>query len=484
MVGMEQPENPDSSHTPPPTPPGTPPSAGRSFYTWVRDLGITRSNDDKWFTGVAGGIAARAGIDPLIVRGIFVALTVLGGAGLLIYLAAWLLLPDATGKIYVEEIVHGRATPGVVVAGLIVVLVIAVPVLIGLVRSIFIGPGEWWFLNLVGAPEWVTVTFTVLWWAVLMPAAVVCLVLWLIRRNARNSNDSAADDGKAPGTDWAGQAAQSAAEWGEKAGAQATAWGEKVSSQSANLGQKVDAQATAWESKIRTHHAQTSLGAAHILLTLALGLLAAGGIAAWAISSDTATRVVWLFALIAFVAVCAVSMIVAGVRGKHSGWVGFLAFAGVIALFFTPLSTVLPNDMKVVLLGESFITVDDGAPSESGVLSLAGNVTVDLTDLDENDTGRTVEVWMMAGSVEVLLPADHATRVDIQLIAGNTNEDISGRDSRTTISPFQFRSIDSNTSGAASANITEVRVHMLAGNVDVFDAPIAERIRQSTGVNR
>ena len=44
--------------------------------------------------GVAGGLAARLDIDPLIVRGAFVVLAVAGGGGILLYLLGWLLLAE------------------------------------------------------------------------------------------------------------------------------------------------------------------------------------------------------------------------------------------------------------------------------------------------------------------------------------------------------------------------------------------------------
>jgi phage shock protein PspC (stress-responsive transcriptional regulator) len=43
--------------------------------------------------GVAGGLAAAAGIDPVIVRVLFAATALLGGAGLLVYLALAAVLP-------------------------------------------------------------------------------------------------------------------------------------------------------------------------------------------------------------------------------------------------------------------------------------------------------------------------------------------------------------------------------------------------------
>jgi phage shock protein PspC (stress-responsive transcriptional regulator) len=47
--------------------------------------------------GVCGGLAEYTGIDPLLWRVGFVALTLAGGAGVLVYLALWLLMPTSPG---------------------------------------------------------------------------------------------------------------------------------------------------------------------------------------------------------------------------------------------------------------------------------------------------------------------------------------------------------------------------------------------------
>jgi phage shock protein PspC (stress-responsive transcriptional regulator) len=61
----------------------------------VRDLArIRRSTSDRRVAGVAGGLARHLDIDPLIVRVAFVVLTFFGGAGLLLYIACWLLVPE------------------------------------------------------------------------------------------------------------------------------------------------------------------------------------------------------------------------------------------------------------------------------------------------------------------------------------------------------------------------------------------------------
>ena len=55
---------------------------------------LQRSRSDRMLAGVCGGLARYFEIHPAIFRVGFVVLTLLGGAGILIYLAAWLVIPD------------------------------------------------------------------------------------------------------------------------------------------------------------------------------------------------------------------------------------------------------------------------------------------------------------------------------------------------------------------------------------------------------
>ena len=61
----------------------------------VLDLGrLRRSNHDRRIAGVSAGLARHLDIDPIIVRVTLVVLVFFGGAGLLLYGAAWLLVPE------------------------------------------------------------------------------------------------------------------------------------------------------------------------------------------------------------------------------------------------------------------------------------------------------------------------------------------------------------------------------------------------------
>jgi phage shock protein PspC (stress-responsive transcriptional regulator) len=57
-------------------------------------MSLTRPRDDRIIAGVCSGIARRFNLDPTVVRIVFVASLFLPGPQILIYLVAWLLMPD------------------------------------------------------------------------------------------------------------------------------------------------------------------------------------------------------------------------------------------------------------------------------------------------------------------------------------------------------------------------------------------------------
>jgi phage shock protein C len=56
---------------------------------------LRRSGTDTMIGGVCGGLAEYTGIDPVLWRVGFVGLTLAGGAGVLVYLLLWVLMPSA-----------------------------------------------------------------------------------------------------------------------------------------------------------------------------------------------------------------------------------------------------------------------------------------------------------------------------------------------------------------------------------------------------
>lgn len=56
---------------------------------------LVRSRDDRWISGVCGGIAAYLGVDANLVRLVVVLGTLLGfGSFAIAYLVAWILMPE------------------------------------------------------------------------------------------------------------------------------------------------------------------------------------------------------------------------------------------------------------------------------------------------------------------------------------------------------------------------------------------------------
>jgi phage shock protein PspC (stress-responsive transcriptional regulator) len=132
-------------------PPGDAPTGGAAPAPAPRRL--YKSRDDRMIAGVCGGLAEYFGIDAVIVRVIAVALVFAGGAGLLAYIAAWLLVPE-------------RDTPPGAGAGRIATIVgaIALVCAIGALVPFWGGPFGGWhaggpflflvFLGLAGLGIW------------------------------------------------------------------------------------------------------------------------------------------------------------------------------------------------------------------------------------------------------------------------------------------------------------------------------------------
>ena len=577
--------NPDSDTTVPPPPAG-------GFFAWIRNLGIERSSE-RWFAGVAGGIAAKANIDPLIVRGVFVVLALLGGPGILLYLVGWLLLPDVQGRIHVEEIIRGRAQTGVLITAIVLAAVVCIPVIIGFVSAPPLTIWGWDAWSVMGMPDWLSATIAWVCWIAILVFGGIWLRRVLLERGRKQaaaaageagatgatsaaaaadtaaadaagaaerswaapttgaaaatgaaatagaagsasaagsagSDRATADPAGAPTTDhpepgpvgssddWA----QRANQWGERAGAAADRWGEQLGS-----------QADEWTARYAEHHDAHRLGAAHTIITIALALLVGGVTALWVSTSgalsDVATSgsaaghptpVAIIAALVAALAVLAVSIIVAGVRGRHTGMIGFLAACGVVALLF---AAVLPWGTRF----QPFGTLEVTGVQEPGAVLLAGNARIDLSDLDRtgvpavsgsntsasntsasnasasntsgsnssgsNSSGSTAPeggadlvVWQLTGNATVTLPAEHPTSVTVYMLAGNIGEQW-GEETRNSAGPFLSKRVTANLDGrsASDAEVAHVEVFMLAGNARVVgsaeDSGLTEEARRN-----
>ncbi len=104
---------------------------------------LTRSRDDRVIAGVAGGLGRYFNVDPVIFRIAFAASLLIGGLGGLVYLAAWVFIPEGDGA--AQPAAKPRERSGALTVLAIVVLVLVAgplllaPVLIILGAGLFAG---------------------------------------------------------------------------------------------------------------------------------------------------------------------------------------------------------------------------------------------------------------------------------------------------------------------------------------------------------
>lgn len=144
---------------PPAYGPPPPPRQGSGLddlFARLRGLDVRRDTDRRWFGGVCAGLAARFGVDPLLIRAGAIALTIAGGLGIGVYLVLWLLLPDRHETVLAERAVrHGDVWP-------ILLVVLTGLFLVGSVISVAAGGdgpgGPYWLLVPVGLVVWILAT--------------------------------------------------------------------------------------------------------------------------------------------------------------------------------------------------------------------------------------------------------------------------------------------------------------------------------------
>jgi len=142
---------------------------------------MRRSRDDRYIAGVCGGLARYLNVDPVVVRVIMAALTVVGGVGIVLYGAAWLLVPEEGSDQSMLES-HLPASPRVRMLGWIVAGVIA--------AIAVIGSGPWFDWGWIGP----------------FPLIGLIVLIWVLAR-PRSSASSEPATSTAPTTPPAGSAA-------------------------------------------------------------------------------------------------------------------------------------------------------------------------------------------------------------------------------------------------------------------------------------
>lgn len=76
----------------------------------TRTSKLYRSETNKVLGGVCGGLGNYFNIDPTIIRIVFIAITLLGGSGVLVYIILWLVIPSqSSSKSFPEDHIKENA---------------------------------------------------------------------------------------------------------------------------------------------------------------------------------------------------------------------------------------------------------------------------------------------------------------------------------------------------------------------------------------
>jgi phage shock protein PspC (stress-responsive transcriptional regulator) len=408
------------TETPTPQPPSEtppPPLAGNRFFAWMRSLGLTR--ESGWVGGVCAGIAQRLGIDPVIVRGVFVVVAVLGGPAFLLYAAGWLLLPDAKDRIHLEEVFRGRLESPIAGIGALVLLSM-LPVTQGFW---FAGNAFW------GPPYWGDAAGRALW-TVIVLGAIVWFVVWVARRSgsapAPRSPEKAAFVAEAPaavsspteapaGRPEAPPATATTEEFAAWRVSQA-AWKaendafrrqqkEEQNAASAAAHEQYRLERAARREVERARWARTRSNPLFSFVVIGLSLIA-GGITVLALGSRPEAFVAGLGVTLG---ILAVGIIVNGARGHRPGGAQGVALLVLAALF---VAAIVPRSPNISYVDDArFVPTADGP---GFYVNGVGDTVLDLREYFDSPavTGQT-ETWYQnislvsgIGDVTVLVPSD------------------------------------------------------------------------------
>ena len=442
----------------------TPPqSTSNRFFTWMRSLNIQR--EPGWIGGVASGIATRLGIDPLIVRGIIVVVAILGGPALLLYAAAWLLLPDLNDKIHLERVLKGELEPPVAGIGVLVLLAL-LPVSQGFW---FAGSAFW------GEPQWGATLGRALWTLIILGLAI-WLVVWIARRpgiiptiKATMTSAPTPPPANAPAADFAAWREQQAAWKTEN-----IAYRQQQSAERAAALRELHAEQRAeWDARqavTRERNRRSRPNPLFTVLVIGLALLL-GGFTMLYLKGGELEVTTAVAGLSVALAVLAIGIIVNGIRGKRSG-----GAAGLAGLLLVPLVlfTVFPQNTHFQYTSAYFAPQNEFNSNVDLYVAGSGGVVLSLLDYYDDEPLRN-GVWesddiflvVMSGSVQVLVPEDAYTDVNATAIVGGVqiddDDNRNGYDSRGRTTTIKFNE------GAADESQLSLHILVLNGTITIID---------------
>jgi phage shock protein PspC (stress-responsive transcriptional regulator) len=364
-AGMPVPD--DTGMTDPNVHPSSPPPASTA-----RPPQLRRRASDRVAAGVATGLADYLNVDPLLIRVGFVGLVLLNGAGFLIYLAAWLLIPVEGRDVSIVEGWVRRLGVSSGTAGTVALLLVAI-----VAALLFIDwPSPAGPPRIGGAVERAAQT-SARYAAFTLALVVIVGGVLLVRR---------AGPGGPPG------------------GTDRTAVGDP------EAGTVGPPPATAFERAARPAPERSPL----VLYVLGFLLLALGGLAA--IDGGTAAEILPREYAGLALAVLGAGLVVAGWWGR-ARWLIFVALALVpVGLALSFVSVPLNGDW-----GSHRAAPASVAELREEYQLAGGRLTIDLTSLPPSTEARHISADIGMGRLVVILPVEARAEITTEVGAGSTD---------------------------------------------------------------
>ncbi|WP_432487548.1 PspC domain-containing protein [Kineococcus sp. SYSU DK018] len=387
----------------------------------VRSWGVVRG-EDRWFAGVCGGVAARTGLDPVLVRGLLIALVLVGGLGLALYGAAWAVLPDARGRVELEAAATGDVSGALVLAGGLVLLDLAVGRGVVGVEVGPLGGGPGWGLLVTG------LVAALLWWLFRDRIEAACA-----RHPGRRDEPGRRDDPAAPAAPAAPASPLSlrkeppAAPVDRAPVTAAPPAAPDAGGPVAGFGSAVERRAAALE-KARAaaeRRAAARRPGSPLLTTVVLGAaLFAAGLVVLADLLVPLPAPAPVLALSAALAVVGAGAVAAGLAGRRTALVGLGAPLAVVTVLAGTLPSAGGWQWEV---DGTWAPTAASAREQDALSSAVGRLRVDPSGLGAG-APAPVTATLAVGRLEVVVPAGRTVLVDARSLAGSLRWDSAGGD--------------------------------------------------------
>lgn len=371
----------DTTQTPPEDDAAAPPSDDDFQAQRLRTIAdMRRSSDDRLVAGVAAGAARYLNIDPVVIRILFAVMTLVGGAGLIMYVAVWFLVPsdDAQKSVAADWFRLDDNEERVRVGGLVIAAVLAV-------LSV-VGDSGWGWGD--GFPWWIVAPLLLIYVFVVRPN----------RRRDRRIAEQTADP------------------------AESDRGPEFAAAKTADI-------TAAKQRKVREPKSQALLG-----LTLSVAAIA---VAVTRIVTETNgydTR--WTIYVAVALATVGLGLLISTFWGHG----GALIPIGVLLALVLAVGSAIPSGR----IGQQTVTPESGAELATSYTHGVGELKIDLTQVADPDDllGRTIDIEAGIGHTVVTVPDGLDVAVRSELTLGEIkvfDKDVNGSklklDDPTTTAP-------------------------------------------------